>query len=135
MKTLANCTPREFFSQTAKIKNAVKDWITKTEFLEIRDRLPSVPENATKDEKKRAFREKAMENFMEIMDAAMIRHPDETIKILCLVCFIEPEEADEHTMSDFIGCIADVLADDNVASFFVSLASLGQKNTSDSAKK
>lgn len=135
MKTLANCTPREFLKQTNKIKNAAKDWLTKTDIQGIRSRLPKIDEGMSKEEKKKAFQAQAMENAMDILDAILDKNPDETIKILCLCCFIEPEDADNHTMSEYLGCIADVLLDDNVASFFVSLASLGQRTTSDSAKE
>lgn len=135
MKTLANCTPREFLKQTNKIKNAAKEWLTKTDIQGIRRRLPKIDDGMSKEEKRKAFQNQAMDNAMEILDAVLDKHPDETIKIMCLVCFIEPEDADNHTMSEFLGCIADVLLDDNVASFFVSLASLGQRTTSDSAKE
>ncbi len=135
MKTLANCTPREFLKQTNKIKNAAKEWLTKTDIQGIRSRLPKIDDGMSKEEKKKAFQAQAMDNAMEILDAVLDKHPDETINIMCLVCFIEPEDADNHTMSEFLGCIADVLQDDNVASFFVSLASLGQRTTSDSAKE
>lgn len=135
MKTLANCTPREFLKQTNKIKNAAKDWLTKTDIQGIRGRLPKIDDGMSKEEKRKAFQDQAMDNAMEILDAVLDKHPDETIKIMCLCCFIEPEDADNHTMSEFLGRIADVLLDDNVASFFVSLASLGQRTTSDSAKE
>lgn len=134
MKTLANCTPREFLSQTNKIKNAVKDWLTKTGIQEIRSRLPKIDDKMSKEEKAKAFKDQAMENAMDILDEILEKNPDETIEILCHVCFIDPKDADNHKMSEFLGNIAEVISDDNVASFFASLVSLDQKTTSVSVK-
>ena len=52
MKTLANCTPREFLKQTNKIKNAAKDWLTKTDIQGIRSRLPKIDDGMCKEEKR-----------------------------------------------------------------------------------
>lgn len=134
MKTLANCTPREFLSQTNKIKNAAKEWLTKTSIQEIRSRLPKIDDKMSKEEKVKAFKDQAMENAMDILDEILEKNPDETIEILCHVCFIDPKDADNHKMSEFLGNIAEVISDDNVASFFVSLVSLDRKTTSVSVK-
>ena len=134
MKTLANCTPREFLSQTNKIKNAAKDWLTKTGIQEIRSRLPKIDDKMSKEEKAKAFKDQAMENAMDILEEILEKNPDETIEILCHVCFIDPKDADNHKMSEFLGNIAEVISDDNVASFFASLVSLDQKTTSVSVK-
>lgn len=135
MKNLANCPPIEFLKQTNKIKAAAKDWLEKTKIQEIRARVPDLPDSMTKEEKKKAIQKQAMQNLMDILDSVLGEHPEETVNILALVCFVEPEDANNHSMGEYLGCIADVLSDDNVASFFVSLASLSQKNTSAPAKE
>ena len=54
LKTLANCRPTEFLSQTVKIKNSVAKWLTETDIRNIRRKMPNleiIPEGATEDEK------------------------------------------------------------------------------------
>lgn len=135
MKTLANCTPREFFAQTNKIRKVAKDWMDKTKVLDIRLRAPEFKPEITLAEKMAAIRKQVRQNTYDMIGAAIEEYPDETIELLCHVCFIDPKDADKHSMSEFLGVIADILADDNVIGFFTSLASLGLSATSDSADK
>lgn len=145
MKTLANCKPSEFLSQTYKIKKEVELWIKKCGIIEIRAKLPQIepiPENASDVEKAaiasrniERMRQKGMENFMEILDAALDKNAELTLRIIALLCFIEPENADDYPVSDYLGCIGDILGDANVANFFISLVRLGQKNMEGASEK
>lgn len=138
MKNLANCKPSEFLSQTFKIKKEVENWIKNCGILEIRAKMPEIeeiPENASDIEKRaiasrniEKMRKKGMENFMEILDAALDRNADATLRILALSCFVEPQDVDEHSISEYLGCITEILEDKNVISFFTSVVRLGQKN-------
>ena len=138
MKNLANCKPSEFLAQTFKIKKEVEAWIRECGIVEIRAKLPQIepiPENASDDEKKRIIalntqrmRKKAMENMMEILDAALDKNAERTLRILALCCFVEPKDVDNHSMGEFLGAISEVLEDGNVINFFTSLARLGQMN-------
>ena len=58
MKTLANCTPREFFAQTNKIRKVAKDWMDKTKVLDIRLRAPEFKPEITPAEKMAAISRK-----------------------------------------------------------------------------
>ena len=138
MKNLANCKPSEFLAQTFKIKKEVEVWLKKCGMLEIRSKLPKlepIPENASDDEKadivrlnRQRMREKGMENFMEVLENALDKNADGTLRILALCCFIEPEDVDNHTMSEYLGCFNEILGDKNVLDFFTSLVRLGQMN-------
>lgn len=139
MKTLANCKPTEFLKQTNRIKKSVERWLTDTDILNIRKAtvepakiLPDMGE----EEKKAAFEDfrarreaKVRENLSKILDAVLDEHPDETLEVLALVCFVEPEDVDNHTMSDYLAAITEMLADESVMGFFTLLARLGLQNT------
>lgn len=138
MKNLANCTPTEFLKQTYKIKKDLEKWITDIDLKNIRARKPEIieiPQEATAEEKRKIIsengkrvKEQGMKNMSAILDAAMGEHPDETLRILALMCFVEPDKIDEHPMSEYIQCLAELMSDEAVVGFFVSFYRLGQTN-------
>lgn len=140
MKNLATCTPTEFILQTAKIKNAVANWLDVTKILEIRGNAPAykvAPKEATAEERAEIIRENAAlqreqvkKNLSEILDQMLVEHPQETLNVLALVCFVEPSEIDKYTMSEYIGCILEMFQDKSVISFFTLLAQMQQHPTS-----
>lgn len=140
MKTLANCKPTEFFAQTNKIRKAVKNWLDVTEILEIRKRVPTLatPTKAESKEeleaniekRKKAFAEQSRQNLFDILEVILDKHPQETIGLMALVCFIDPADADNHTMSEYLTAINELMGDKAVIDFFYSLASLGTASTS-----
>lgn len=140
MKNLATCTPTEFVKQTAKIKNAVAKWLDITKILEIRQKTPAykvAPKDATADEKAEVIRENAlilrkqtMNNLNEIFEQVLVEHPQETLDLLALVCFVEPSEVDEHTMDEYLECILEMFQNKSVVSFFSLLAQMQQRPTS-----
>ena len=135
MKTLANCTPREFLKQTNRIRLSADKWLTATKVLEIRRRMPELPkpvETKNKDElqkaiegRREAFADQARENLFAILEAMLDTNADETLELLALCCFVEPEDVDKHTMSEYLANIGELMADAGVVSFFDSLVRLG----------
>ena len=67
-----------------------------------------------------------MKNLYDIIVAAMEECPDETLELLALACFVEPENIDDHKVSFYLANLSDILADEDVLSFFTSLAQLEQ---------
>lgn len=140
MKNLATCTPTEFVMQTAKIKNAVKKWLDVTRILKIREQVPALktaPADATAEQRADVIRENAlimreqtMKNLNEILDAMLVEHPQETLEILALVCFVEPADIDKHTMEEYLECVLDMANNKAVLSFFTLLAQMKQQPTS-----
>lgn len=126
MKNLANCTPREFLRQTNKIRKAVANWLSLTEIGKIRSTLPAIPEDASDDEKQALIKEQAIKNANKILDIIMDEHPDETLELLALLCFVEPEDVDNHKMSEFLGAFNELINDSEVIGFFISLIRLGR---------
>ena len=127
MKNLANCGPREFLRQTTRVRHAVKNWLTLTEIMSIRRRTPALPADLPEDERNKRLTEQARDNLDAMLDAVMEKHPDETVEVLALCCFIEPEDADDHPMSEYLGAIGEILEDQNVMRFFTSLMRLGSR--------
>lgn len=128
MKNLAKCTPSEFLKQTNRIRKAVEKWLTDTEILEIRKRMKPLPEikpgmtkeeqRETIDKQREIMSAQARENLSAMLDAIMVDHPDETLELLALICFVEPEDVDTHTISEYLGAITEMVQDENVISFF-----------------
>ena len=125
MKNLANCKPSEFFVQTNKIRKSVANWLTVTEIHEIRKQLPKYDDKMDATERAKVRNEQMRKNLSAILDAVLEKHPMETIEVMALACFIEPEKADDYPMSIYLQSISELIADESVLSFFTSLASLG----------
>lgn len=140
MKNLANCKPSEFLKQTLRIKRLVEKWLTSEDIKEIRKRLPEkekILQTMTKEEQgeimirnQKAQQEQMMKNFMDILDIMLDKKFDETLAVIALCCFVEPENVDDYPLEDYLGSIADLLENPNVLRFFVSVAQLGQTNIS-----
>lgn len=135
IKTLANCTPEEFMVQGWKIAESVQNWLTITKIMEIRRRLPEfekIPPSASKEERKEINRhndelreEQAKKNLFEILKSCMKEHPKETAEILKLLCFEEPGD-EGHPMFYYIGAFNQIISNEEVINFFLSLVHLGQ---------
>ena len=136
MKNLANCKPSEFLKQTNRIRKSVEKWLRLTDIMSIRKRVPTgMPEitaDLSDDEKeavtkkrKEMIFEKAQENLSAILDACLDEHPDETLEVLALCCFIEPENVDDYPMTDYLAAALDMIEDETVNRFFTLLMRLG----------
>ena len=126
MKNLANCGPREFMRQTAKIRHAVEKWLKLTDVLNIRDKLPKIADDLPADERDKAFTERGKQVISMALDAIMDEHPDETVDLLALCCFIDPEKADDYPMSDYLGAITEMVNNEDVVRFCTSLMRLAR---------
>lgn len=138
MKNLANCTPTEFLKQTFRIKKLAEKWLKEIDLLNIRKKMPKLQDvsDLTGEEKERVQKEnrdlvkkQIMNNLMEMLDKIMDENADDTVSLLALVCFVDPEDADKHTMSEYLEALGEMLSDKGVVSFFTSLAQLEQKST------
>lgn len=140
MKTLANCKPSEFLKQTNRIKKATEKWLKLTDIMNIRRNAPELKEAPldadveTKakifTENKKLIAEQSLKNLSLILDAMLDKYPDETLELLALICFVDPEHVDDHKMSEYLEAITEMLNDEAVLGFFTSLARWGLTNTS-----
>lgn len=140
MKNLANCTPKEFLVQTNKIRKAVSKWLTLTDIMNLREETPKfepLPKGATPEEidahlkeYKKLVSESSRRSINNILDAVMDDHPDETIELLALVCFVDPKDVNNYSITEYIQTINELLSNDVVIDFFTSLARLARNNIS-----
>lgn len=139
MKNLATCKPSEFLRQTNRIKKAVEKWLTDTDILNIRKNLPKldkIDKDADVEERNRIFeanqkkaRKQMLENTSKILDAIMEDHPDETLELIALLCFVEPKDVDNYTVEEYLTSVTEMLTNKAVVGFFTSLAQWGLTST------
>ena len=144
LKTLVTCNPREFLMQTNRIKDSLEKWLTLTDVMNIRKRaaaLEMVPQDGTMEERaavfernKKASTDQAMRNLSAMWDAISKEHPDETLELMALCCFIEPVEIENYQMRDVFIAFNSLIKDRAMIDFFTSLASLVQINTSNASR-
>ncbi len=142
MKNLANCTPVEFLVQTNKIRKAVAKWIADTDVLEIRKRRPDGYKEITKDMpedeaiKMRALlKEQARKNLSDMLDAALDKHPQETMELIALMCFVELENINDYKPTAYLKEIGEMIADKDIIDFFSSLMRLESAGILSTASK
>lgn len=137
MKNLANCTPSEFLKQTNRIKKSIEKWLKATDIMEIRKRMPKgMPEitadmstdekKAVLDKRNKMLKEQSNKNLSAILDAMLEEHPEETLEVLALCCFVEPKDVDSNPMSYYLRSVYEMIEDDAVKDFFTLLMSLAQ---------
>lgn len=130
MKNLANCKPSEFLAQSNKIRKAVSEWLTLTDILNIRQQKPKFEIDMTAEEREKLTAEQVQKNLNEMLDQILEEHAEETLNVLALMCFVDPKDVDEHQMDEYIEAFNELINNQTVINFFVSLARLGQTNTS-----
>lgn len=145
LKTLHTCKPTEFLRQTNLIRKSVSKWLTDTDILNIRQRLPvyeTAPANASAEERAAVIKRnaaankvQARKNLSAMLDAMLDEHPDETLEVLALCCFVDPENVDDYPITDYLEAFTSLISDEAVLGFFTSLASLGQTDISPAYKR
>ena len=128
MKTLANCKPSEFLVQTNKIRKHVERWLDITGIMKIRKSVPPIVEGQSAQERKAVLEEQSKKNLSRMLDAVLEEHPQETIELLGLMCFIEPDHVDDYPVNFYIRAFSEIISDEAVLSFFTSLTKLEQTN-------
>ena len=121
-KNLANCNLKEFMVQTRLIKHHVEKWLTETDIMNIRKNLPDIPDDVDNEKKKELLTDQAMKNISKMFDAIFDEHPDDTITLIALLCFVPENEVEEHPMTYYMQSITEMLMEKTVWDFFISLA-------------
>lgn len=129
MKNLANCKPSEFLVQTNKIRKSAANWLTMTDIMNIRKVQPLLRDDMTKEERKKALEDQAKKNLSNMLDSILESHPKETLGLLALCCFVDPENVDDYPVSEYLMSFTELMNDEAVLGFFTSLMRLVQKGT------
>lgn len=129
MKNLANCKPSEFLVQTNKIRKSVEKWLKITDISNIRKAVPPAKDGQTAEERKAELEKQAKKNLSKMLDSVMEKHPNETLELIALMCFIEPENVDDYPVSFYLEAFTELMNDKAVLGFFTSLLSLARTDT------
>lgn len=116
MRTIANCSPREFLAQTNRIRRSAARWLEMSGAAAI---LRSEGELRGKVD--------------GLLRGVLEKCPEETMELLGLMCFIEPEELDRHSVAELLGAAREIAGCPEVVDFFISLARLEIRLTSGDA--
>lgn len=116
IKTLANCTPKEFAVQTAKIAHRVKNYTAKIK--EYKESLDENGEGAS------------LSNALEILSFICGGNIDETMALCGELCFMDGETFanldPENGDPDGIAAVVEVFRSGKCISFFSTAYSIGK---------
>lgn len=139
-ENIATCAPTKALTQCYKISEKLEKWLTITDIANIRKKapklleVPSIPDNATEEEKAK-IREKAVkaieendrrlakqskDNWFEIIKSVMGEHPQETVELIAMCCFIEPEDMDNYPLTFYMDAVSDIFENESILRFFNS---------------
>lgn len=135
MKTLATCKPTEFLRQTNLIRKSAEKWLKDTKILDIRKNKPEIPEDATEDQKKEIYAAQIKKNLSEMATAILDTNADESLELLALCCFVDPADVDSHPMEEYLSALSDMLNNQSVIGFFISLVRWANGDILNSAKR
>lgn len=129
IKTLANCSLKEFLKQANRIRKEVADFFELAKIGEIRKRHPEYTGKETEEEKVALIRKQGKKNLSDIIDFCLEENADATIRVIGLMCFKTPEEVEQMEVSEFLDAAFDLFSNERVMSFFSKLAHLELTST------
>lgn len=129
IKTLANCTLKEFLKQVNKIRHEVEDLFTAANIKEIRKNIPTFSGKETEEEKAEIIRQQGRKNISDILDNCLEKNVDKTVKVIGLMCFKNEKEAENMEVSEFYDVVFELLGSKRVIDFFIKLANSELINT------
>lgn len=136
MKNLTNCTPIEFLKQTNRIRHSVEKWLKVTDIMNIKNSLPNfveINDDMSEEERKEKadinkelVREQNQKKLSLILDKCLDEHAEETLELMALMCFVEPEHINENSAMEYLKEVTEMISNKDVLDFFSSLIRLGQ---------
>ena len=129
MKTLANCTLKEFLQQTNKIRHKAADFYNIIGITDIRKTMPTLTGKETPEEAEKKRIEQGKKNISAIIDKCIDANIDATIEIIGLMCFKTPEEAENMNATEFIDVVFEIIGSERVMNFFTKMVKSGLIDT------
>ena len=126
--TILDLGPREFAAQAYRVSSAIEKWLTVTDVLNIKKKIPNVANDAKPEERDAAVTEQLRKNAFAVLETVLGQHPDETLELLALLCNIDPENVEEYPTRELMRCVNDLLNDKDFVGFFVSCVQLARMN-------
>lgn len=121
----------DFLKQSNKIRHAVAEYLDTTKVMDIRKNLPKV-EGKTEAEKKQLLSEQGKKNLSDMIDLMLEKYPDETARLLGLLCFVETEE-ELDALNPFD--VIETVLSERVLNFFTRLMKSGLIDTANTSSK
>ena len=121
----------DFLKQSNKIRHAVAEYLDTTKVMDIRKNLPNV-EGKTEAEKKQLLSEQGKKNLSDMVDLMLEKYPDETARLLGLLCFVETEE-ELDALNPFD--VIETVLSERVLNFFTRLMKSGLIDTANTSSK
>ena len=122
IKTLANCTVKEFLKQANRIRHEVEDLFRVANIKEIRKNIPTFTGEETEEEKAEIIRQQGRKNISDILDNCLEKNVDKTVRVIGLMCFKDEKEAENMEVSEFYDVVFELLGSKRVIDFFIKLA-------------
>lgn len=129
MKTLANCTLKEFLQQTNKIRHKAAEFYNVIGIADIRKTMPTLTGKETPEEAEKKRIEQGKKNISAIIDKCIDANIDATIEIIGLMCFKTPEEAEKMDATEFIDVVFEIIGSERVMNFFTKMVKSGLIDT------
>jgi hypothetical protein len=129
MKTLANCTLKEFLQQTNKIRHKAAEFYNVIGIADIRKTMPTLTGKETPEEAEKKRIEQGKKNISAIIDKCIDANIDATIEIIGLMCFKTPEEAENMDATEFIDVVFEIIGSERVMNFFTKMVKSGLIDT------
>lgn len=133
MKTLANCTLKEFLQQINKIKKKAAAFYTVVGIGDIRRTLPVFKGDETPEQRKEMIRKQGMKNISAIIDKCIDENIDATVELIGLMCFKTADEAAEMEVSEFVDVVLETVGSQRCIDFFMKLVNSGLISTGDTS--
>lgn len=133
MKTLANCTLKEFLQQINKIKKKAAAFYNVVGIGDIRRTLPVFKGDETPEQRKEMIRKQGMKNISAIIDKCIDENIDATVELIGLMCFKTADEAAEMEVSEFLDVVLETVGSQRCIDFFTKLVNSGLISTGDTS--
>lgn len=133
MKTLANCTLKEFLQQINKIKKKAAAFYDVIGIGDIRRTLPVFKGDETPEQRKEMIRKQGMKNISAIIDKCIDENIDATVELIGLMCFKTADEAAEMEVSEFLDVVLETVGSQRCIDFFMKLVNSGLINMGDTS--
>jgi hypothetical protein len=95
-------------------------------FVEINDDMSEEERKEKADINKELVREQNKKKLSLILDRCLDEHAEETLELMALMCFVEPEHINEHSAMEYLKEVTEMISNKDVLDFFSSLIRLGQ---------
>ena len=125
MKTLANCTTKEFLRQANQIRKKAAEYYARCNFKALLAENPDFPAEADEAERMEITKALQRKKIDRVLDICMDENVDGTIEIIGLMCFKTSAEAEAMEANVLLGLALDLISSERVLDFLSKMARSG----------